>query len=146
MAKFLFNMQSLLGVKEKLEEQSKTEYGKALGEIKNQEDILNSLKQKKIDNIEAFQGGIEQAINPNYFRNINDFLGYLDKQIEVQEGNVEKAKEFAEEKRLHLLSSMKERKILETLKENKKEEYFREELKAEQKFIDEIVSFKYNNG
>lgn len=146
MAKFVFNMQNLLGVKEKLEEQSKTEYGKALSALKDEEDLLNNLKEKKIYNIQAFQEGIRNSITPDYFRNINEFISYLDKQVEEQIKNVAKAEEFAEEKRLKLLTSMKERKILETLRENKKEEYFREELKSEQKIIDEIVSFKYNNG
>ena len=60
--------------------------------------------------------------------------------------NINKAKEIVEEKRLALLEAMKERKVLETLKEKEKENYFKEELKNEQKIIDEIVSYKYNKA
>ena len=56
-------------------------------------------------------------------------------------------KEFkVEQKRLVLLNAMKERKVLEALKEKEMENYFREELKKEQKIIDEIVSYKYNKA
>ena len=41
---------------------------------------------------------------------------------------------------------MKERKVLEAIKEKEKENYFKEELKNEQKIIDEIVSYKYNKA
>ena len=40
MAKFIFNMQGLLNIKEKLEEQSKTEYGKALSRLEQEKNIL----------------------------------------------------------------------------------------------------------
>ena len=59
---------------------------------------------------------------------------------------VNKAKDFVEEKRLALLEAMKQRKVLEALKEKGKENYFKEELKKEQKMIDEIVSYKYNKA
>ena len=68
------------------------------------------------------------------------------KKIEEQMQNINKAKEIVEEKRLALLEAMKERKVLETLKEKEKENYFKEELKNEQKIIDEIVSYKYNKA
>ncbi len=146
MAKFIFNMQGLLNIKEKLEEQSKTEYGKALTRLEQEKSILLNLKNKKQENILSFRESINKGVKPNYIDNINKYISFIDKKIEEQMENINKAKEIVEEKRLALLEAMKERKVLETLKEKEKENYFKEELKNEQKIIDEIVSYKYNKA
>lgn len=146
MAKFIFNMQGLLNIKEKLEEQSKTEYGKALTRLEQEKSILLNLKNKKQENILSFRESINKGVKPNYIDNINKYISFIDKKIEEQMENINKAKEIVEEKRLALLEAMKERKVLEALKEKEKENYFKEELKNEQKIIDEIVSYKYNKA
>lgn len=146
MAKFIFNMQGLLNIKEKLEEQTKTEYGKALAKLEQEKSILLNLKNKKQENILSFRESINKGVKPNYIDNINKYISFIDKKVEEQTQNINKAKEIVEEKRLALLEAMKERKVLETLKEKEKENYFKEELKNEQKIIDEIVSYKYNKA
>lgn len=146
MAKFIFNMQGLLNIKEKLEEQTKTEYGKALAKLEQEKSILLNLKNKKQENILSFRESINKGVKLNYIDNINKYISFIDKKIEEQMQNINKVKEIVEEKRLALLEAMKERKVLETLKEKEKENYFKEELKNEQKIIDEIVSYKYNKA
>ena len=144
MAKFIFNMQGLLNIKEKLEEQAKTEYGKALNKLEEEKNIFLRLNDEKKENILIFRQNIEKGINPNYIKNMNNYINLMNKKIEQQLENIEKAEEVSEEKRQCLLKAMKERKVLEALKEKEKENYFREELKKEQKVIDEIVSYKYS--
>ncbi len=146
MAKFVFNMQGLLNIKEKLEEQSKTEYGKALNKLEEEKNILLNLENSKKQNIVSFRESINKGVKPNYIKNINQFISLIDKKIEQQVENINKAEEIVEQKRLVLLNAMKERKVLEALKEKEMENYFREELKKEQKIIDEIVSYKYNKA
>lgn len=146
MAKFVFKMQGLLNIKEKLEEQSKVEYGKALSKLEEEKEKLKSLEKTKQDNIENFRQSINTGVKPDYLKNINDFISILDKRIDEQAENINKAELFVEEKRQSLLNSMKDKKALEALKEKAKEEYFKEELKNEQKIIDEIVSYKYNKA
>lgn len=146
MAKFIFNMQSLLNIKEKLEDKSKTEYGKALNKLEEEKNILLSLENKKRENILSFKQSISLSVKPNYIDSINKYISFIDKKIEEQQENIDKAKKFVEEKRLQLLEAIKQRKVLEALKEKEKENYFKEELKREQKVIDEIVSYKYNKA
>lgn len=146
MAKFIFNMQGLLNIKEKLEEQAKTEYGKALNKLEEEKNILLNIENEKQQNILNFKQSIDKGVKPNYINSINQYLHILDKKIEQQAVNVDNAKQFAEEKRLALLEAMKQRKVFEALKEKAKENYFKEELKNEQKIIDEIVSYKYNKA
>ena len=144
MAKFIFNMQGLLNIKEKLEEQAKTEYGKALNKLEEEKNALLSLKNKKEQNILIFRENIKIGVKPNYINTINKYISFIDVKIEEQIKKVDIAREFAEEKRQDLLKAMKERKVLEALKEKEKENYFKEEIKKEQKIIDEIVSYRYS--
>ena len=100
MAKFIFNMQGLLNIKEKLEEQTKTEYGKALTRLEQEKSILLNLKNKKQENILSFRESINKGVKPNYIDNINKYISFIDKKIEEQMENINKAKEIVEEKRL----------------------------------------------
>lgn len=146
MAKFIFNMQGLLNIKEKLEEQTKTEYGKALSKLEQEKNILLNLENEKQQNILNFKQSIDKGVKPNYINSINQYIHILDTKIQHQIENINNEKKVVEEKRLALLEAMKQRKVFETLKEKAKENYFKEELKNEQKIIDEIVSYKYNKA
>lgn len=144
MAKFTFRLQSFLNIKEKLEEQRKTEYGEAISKLEDAKNTLNQIFAKKQNTILSMQNNINNAIHPNQLKNFNDYLAFLDKEVIRQEQVIEEKKQDVEKARLVLIEAMKERKKIENLKEKEKEEYLKEEFKEEQKIIDEIVSYKYN--
>lgn len=144
MAKFKFKLQSFLGVKEKIEDQKKNEYGKALNILKQEEDKKNMLLKQHLDTLNEMRNKIATGINPMQLQQYNNFISYILDKIDSQEIVIEKARSIAEKKRQELVGAMKNRKMLETLKEHKYEEYMKEEKKADQKIIDEIVSFKYS--
>lgn len=144
MAKFKFKLQSFLGVKEKIEDQKKNEYGKALNILKQEEDKKNMLLKQHLDTLNEMRNKIATGINPMQLQQYNNFISYILDEIDRQEIVIEKARNMAEKKRQELVEAMKNRKMLETLKEHKYEEYMKEEKKADQKIIDEIVSFKYS--
>lgn len=144
MAKFIFKLQSFLGVKEKIEDQKKNEYGKAMLTLEQEKQKKNELLNIHINSLNEMREKIKSGIKPNEMQQYNNFISYILKQIELQQKRIEKAEELVEKKREELVTAMKERKMLETLKEHKYEEYMKEEKQQEQKIIDEIVSFKYN--
>lgn len=144
MAKFKFKLQSFLGVKEKIEDQKKNEYGKALNVLKQEEDKKKILLKQYLDTLNEMRNKIANGINPMQLQQYNNFISYILDEIDRQEIVIEKARNMAEKKRQELVDAMKNRKMLETLKEHKYEEYIKEEKKADQKIIDEIVSFKYS--
>lgn len=146
MAGFVFKLESFLKIKEKLEEKAKTEYGKAISKLEEEKNILEQFENKKIQTITDFKNSIEKNINTYQIKCINEFIVLIDKKIEEQKENVQKAYEFSEEKRKELINTMKDKKMFETLKEKEKENYIKEVLQKEQKIVDEIVSYKYNKG
>lgn len=146
MAKFIFKLESLLNVKLKLEDKAKTEYGKANSDLQREKDLLNQLYEQKNQTIAHFKNSLLENINPFETGIFNKFIKNIDGQIEKQNQNIENAEKIVEEKRIELVEAMKQRKIFETLKENKKEIFNKELLLNEQKVIDEIVSYKYSKG
>ena len=146
MAKFVFRLQSYLGVKEQLEEQKKNEYGEALRRVEVEKQKKRKLEQELSENVDSFKSALESAkapIDPREIRRYNNRIELLKVWIIEQEERIKKAERFAEEKRLELVEAMKERKALETVKDRNYEEYLEEEKRAEQTVVDGIVSYQY---
>ena len=145
MAKFVFKLQSFLNIKQKIEEQKRNEYGKAqkkLEEEKRKKEELILIHKHLTD---SMREKIMSGIKPVELQQYNNYVAYILKEIQLQQQQIEKAEVIVKQKREEVVQAMKERKILETLKEKKYEQYLDEEKKAEQRIVDEIVSFKYNN-
>lgn len=144
MAGFVYKLQSYLGVKEKIEEQKKLEYGKSLSKLEAERFEKNQLENKKSSTVEGFRKSITDGINPYALNGYNNYIGFVKKKIRDQEIVVQIAEKEAEKKRLELVEAMKERKMLDKLKEKAKDVYMKEQLHKEQKIVDEVVSYQYN--
>jgi flagellar FliJ protein len=146
MAKFNFSLQGFLELKQKLEDQEKLKYGEALAALEIERQKFNALQTDEKNQIESLKLSIQKsALNP---REIDEYYRYLDwlrNKISIQENEVSAASENAEQMRVNLVAAMKERKTLETLKDKAHQEYLREEQLAEQKIVDEIVSYQYHS-
>lgn len=145
MAGFKFRLQSFLGVKEKIEEQKKLDYGKALKKLEEEKEEKRRLINIKDNAIELFKESIKTNIEPEELKRYNIYIDLMKKKIKQQDVLIEIAEKNAEKKRNELVNAMKERKMLDTLKEKDRVEYNIEQLRVEQKIIDEIVSYQYND-
>jgi flagellar FliJ protein len=144
MARFSFRLQPLLKVKEQIEEQKEIEYGQALRKLEEEKQKLKMLHMKREENIRDFRESLHTGIRPPDIRRYNDTLEMLKRRIIDQEKRIEAAEAFVEKKRLELVEAMKERKMLDTVKEKRFEEYILDEKLAEQKQVDERVSYQYS--
>ena len=145
MAKFQFSLQQYLGVKEQIEDQKELEYAHALRKVEEEKQKLAEMLQQREENIEALRSTLAKSISPLEIRRFNNVIERLKHQIRVQEERVAVAKSMAEAKRQELVQAMKERKALEIVRDNAQEEFRLEENLAEQKQVDELVSFKYTD-
>jgi len=143
MPKFKFRLQGYLGLKEKMEDQRKLEYGQAMTELERERDKLRTLEIQRADTLSSFREGINSDVKPLVAGFHNSFLTWLKEAISRQIENVKKAEAEAERRRVILAEAMKERKMLETLKEKHYENFVREQNIEEQKIVDEIVSFRH---
>ena len=145
MPKFNFRLQGYLGLKEKMEDQRKLEYGQAVSELERARAELLRLEGQRSDTLISFKEDISKGIKPQLAGFYNGYLKWMEKAIENQIENVKAAEAEAERRRVLLTEAMKERKMLETLKDKHYEGFVREQNLAEQKIVDEIVSFRHKD-
>jgi len=143
MPRFEFRLQQYLGIKEQLEEQKELEYAKALRKVEDEKARLQDLINRRDQTIEDMRKSLQKVISPIDLRRANNTIERLKHMIVDQRAALAEAEAFAEEKRLDLLQAMKERKAIETVKDNQREEFLIEMDKKERKQVDELVSFKY---
>jgi len=142
-AKFVFRLQDFLRLRERLEEQKKQEYGLAVAKLEREKQLLAALRREKDGNIDSFRNQIQIKIEPQRFRIHNDYIEWLKVRIVEQEKVVVIAQNFVHEKRRELIEAMKNRKVLEKLREKELAVFFREQNLAERRVVDEIVSYRY---
>jgi len=144
MPRFQFRLQQYLGIKEQIESQKEIEYAKALRVVEEEKQKLADFTKRKDDAVENLRKSVLKSISPFEIRRYNNNIERLKHQINVQKERVAAAEAFAEQKRQELVQAMKERKALEIVKENAREEFLKEVDSAERKQVDELVSFKYS--
>ena len=143
MAKFIYSMQNVLNIKERMETQAKTEYAQMLGALHDEEnrmrsivDTLNSYKAKALAS-----GKLDIA----KIRRCNEAIEITEDMVKNQAVRVRLAEKNVETAMMKLTVAVKERKVQEKLKEKAFEEFLHELNAQEMKEIDEVVSFNYNN-
>lgn len=143
MKRFAFRLQRVLDIKSTIEKVKNRDFLAAYSEfqraITKLKDIV-STRNKYQDNLHKLEKeGIELTSINFYFR----YFRMLENQISYQHRMIDIAKEEMEKRRLILLDAVKERKILERLKEKKREQFNYEIAKDEQMVSDEISGVKF---
>lgn len=146
MAKFIYSMQNILNLKEKLEEQKKAAFGLAKSKLDEEQNKLDNLYMKKnhyqLQLIECFSSRLDLL---NIKKN-EEALKVVQIKIEQQCIVVKQAERQVELARIQLTEAMKERKTHEKLREKAFEAFKSEVLHEESKEVDELVSFKYGKA
>lgn len=140
---FKFRLQSLLNVKEKFEQQAKIVFGEETAKLKIEKDKLKNLYDEKEEILNKQRESFTGTINIQTFNDYRNYSMSLDKTIVVQIKNVSLQEKKTEEAKLKLAEIIKERKTLEKLKENEIELFKKEAQLAEDKQVDELVTYKF---
>jgi len=146
MAKFKFEMESILNLKCRIAEQKEQEFAKALAIVAQEKALLEKYINDKKLTIAKLKGEIDIKISPIDFKHLNNFIEHSKVNIAKQKEVIVKAEIFAEKKRQELIEATKERKMLDKLKENRYEEHIEEEKRDEQKQVDEVVSYRFKKA
>ncbi|MGI6778757.1 MAG: flagellar export protein FliJ [Acetivibrionales bacterium] len=146
MSKFVFKLQALLNIKEQMEDSLKNELGKAIQELEKNKEILKEIQKEKDKCLNELSLKARGKFVPKELKEYIVYISYLKHKIKLQKENVKSAQENVDKVREELLAVMQEREVLEKLKEKKYKHFMEEELRKENKLIDEIVSFKYSTN
>lgn len=146
MAKFNFRFQSMLNVKEKLQEQKEAEFGKAIQSLEFEKKKYDEIVLNRQNSITALKELINTKISPKEVSEYNSYINKLKNDLVIQQKVIVKAENLVELKRKELQSAIMETKKYEKLKE-KDYEIFMEELKVkENQELDEVVTYRYTNN
>jgi len=141
--KFIYPLQGVLNLKEKLESQEKVLFQAAMEELRREEEALSQLEQRKRGYEDRLREAVTSQLDLLKVKTNKEAIEVLKELIQQQIGKVRRAERHAEIARKRLEEAIKERKTLEKLKEDAFTEYKKEYEKEEQKEIDELVSFRH---
>lgn len=143
MKKFRYSMQSLLVIKQKLEDQAKAAYGAAKLRLTEEEERLAALIQQREAYVEEKRQVMASRLDVPKLNRLQLAVEAMDDRIVRQRQNVKKAEAALRAAEERLVDSMTERKTQERLRENAFEVYRQEMNAEEQKEIDERTSFRF---
>ncbi len=143
MKKFRYSMQSLLVIKQKLEDQAKAAYGAAKLRLTEEEERLADLQRQRESYVEEKRRVMASRLDVPKLNRLQLAVEAMDDRIVRQRQNVKKAEAALRAAEERLVESMTERKTQERLRENAFEAYRQEMNAEEQKEIDERTSFRY---
>ncbi|MCR4785560.1 MAG: flagellar export protein FliJ [Lachnospiraceae bacterium] len=152
MAKFIYRMQNILNLNEKLEEQAKMEYATQQMVLNEEEEKEQRLRDRKAAYEDEARRIREDSVNVKEMMLNANAISIMGELINEQHGVVLKEEEVLEVRRAALEEAMKDRKTQEKLKE-KAFDVFKQELAMEEsKEIDQLTSYTFgirkqkNNG
>lgn len=143
MAKFAYNMQSILNIKYKMETQEKIAYANAQAKLRQEEEKLRRFRERRNFYENKMRGSMEIAIDVRELYECNQGIELMKEAIREQKKEVARAQADVDKAHERLNEVVKERKTHEKLKENALEEFMAELNAQESKEIDELVSYNY---
>ena len=152
MAKFAYRMQSILDIKEKMEGQAKIAYGVANAKLMDEQGKLQQIMIRKAGYESQARNLVNGTIDVPKIKECKravdsrKAIDVLKSKQRSQMMNVHVAEKNVEAARLKLNEVMMERKTHERLKEQAFEVFKQEMQYAENKEIDELVSYTYHEG
>lgn len=143
MAKFAYNMQSILNIKYKLESQEKIAYANAQAELRKEEEKLDGYRDRRRYYENKMRTQMRDSLDVRSLYESNQGIEIMKQAIKDQKKEVATAQKKVDKAQERLNEAMKERKTHEKLRENAFEEFVREVNAGESKEIDELVSYNY---
>jgi flagellar FliJ protein len=144
MAKFVYRMQNILNIKEKLETQARMAFAEANRNYQEQQQILQEYVVRRMGYERHLKETLEGDIDLDEVAHAREDLNGMKTLVRRQMMEVHKAQKAMEDARAALNEVMQERKVQEKLREKAFEEFKHELAASESKEIDELVSFTYN--
>lgn len=143
MAKFTYNMQSVLNIKYKMENQEKIAYANEQAKLRREEEKLQKFKERRLFYENKMRGKMDQKLDVRALYECNQGIEIMKDAIKTQQKEVARAQINVDKAQERLNEAMKERKTHEKLRENAFEEFMHELNVQESKEIDELVSYNY---
>jgi len=142
MRRFIFSLESVLKSKEVLEHQKVKELALLLEMKGRLITELTYMKERWSCLCASFSDRVEKGITAAQIKVHSQYLFCIKDVINEKENKLSDCRRNEARMRLQLTEIRRDIKMLETLKDNKFQEYLMEQKTEEERFIDELVSFR----
>lgn len=140
---FVFRLQSVLEHRKNLEEGALRAFSDAMTKLRAEQAIMAALRDEETLLLSQWRCLAGQPATARDFGLYTDYIRRVQQSIHGQIAVVRAAEEETERKRGALLAVVKERKMLETLKEKQRLAYENWVAGREQKTLDEVSILKF---
>jgi len=122
---FNFSLQKVLDLRKHEEDQRSVELTKAQQKLMNEEIRLKKLNQSKEEVLQkdSTESDSEVDISLTELKVTNQYIEQMNEEITLQKDQVKKSNKTVEKNRENLLSAVKNKKVVELLKERYSEKY-----------------------
>lgn len=145
MARFIYRMQNILDIKYKLEEQAKQNYMEVRARLNAAEEELKRLEERRWKYMSTYKVLVSDRLDILEIEQCKNAIILMEEYILNQKNIIWGIEQELEEAVKRMNEAMQERKIHEKLKDNQFELFKQELNKEEEKEIDQLVSYQYNN-
>ncbi|MEY8266209.1 flagellar export protein FliJ [Lachnospiraceae bacterium 64-25] len=143
MARFIYRMQSILDIKEKMEEQARMDFAAARMHLDEEEEKLQILNDRKAAYENKGRELRKDSLKVREILENREAITCMEEFIAFQMHQVELAEAHLEDARYKLQVARQESKTQEKLKEKAFDLFMREENAREAKEVDELTSYTH---
>ena len=143
MARFIYRMQSILNIKEKMEEQARMDFAAARMHLDEEEEKLQILNDRKAAYENKGRELRKDSLKVREILENREAITCMEEFIAFQMHQVELAEAHLEDARYKLQVARQESKTQEKLKEKAFDVFMREENAREAKEVDELTSYTH---
>ena len=140
---FVFRLESVMNCRKAAEDKALTDFSDEKRDLEKERQQLDRIQEHKVSLIEQLRDMQKDGLKADEIALFMDYIRQVQARLADQENVVRQAVERVSLKREALLAAVKDRKVMETLKARKLQEYIAESNKAEQKQMDETAIFRY---
>lgn len=139
---FKFKYESILSLLEKKEDNVKNKLGIAYNVLSEEKNRLSDLEFKDMECSETIRNQTSSGCKLAFLRRLDTYRNELSNRMAIQNEVIVKKEHEISTIKSELLEVVKEKKIMEKLKEKKLDEYNITLQKIEEKTIDQLVTYK----
>lgn len=146
MKKFRFKLQTVLDQRKAREDRLQIELVEVLGEEAREASRLAALLQQLDEALGTVRAAIEDNKPANELAAADEYAKCLRDDVKVQQLTIRAVRTRVEAKRAEVVEAMKERKVLEALRDKQEREHVAGQMRIEQNEMDDIASVRYARG
>lgn len=146
MAKFRFALEKVITHRKMLEDLAQKDFQLAAAKLATEEKKLEELQTQRREAFEnRYQKQVQGGQSSEALTQVHEFLQGQDLRIKIQQKKIQECEKQVEDLRSVLRARAVDTKIIERLKERKKDEFVLEQKKLEQKKSDDITTARFRS-